>query len=87
MIIDREDRAVFTHQLSNRRRGRPRAAVPTVPTTIRLPQPLFDACCRAALASGQSLPEVVREAVRHSVNADAGGHYSYSTNRPASSQW
>jgi hypothetical protein len=63
VIIDREDRAVFSRQLSNRRRGRPRAAVPTISTTVRLPQPLFDAYCREAIASGRSLPEVVREAL------------------------
>lgn len=63
MIIEREDRAVFTHQLVNRRRGRPRAAVPTVPVSVRLPAPLFDACCQVAQASGRSVPEVVRAAV------------------------
>lgn len=83
MIISPENRAVFTHQLVNRRRGRPRAAVPTVPTTVRLPQPLFDACCRVAMASGQTLPEVVREAVRTSVSAGVAGEFPYSTNQSA----
>lgn len=83
MMIAREDRAVFTHQLAHRRRGRPRASVPTVPTTVRLPQPLFDACCRVAIASGQSLPDVVREAVRSSVAQNANPEYSYSINRPS----
>jgi len=65
VIIDREDRAVFSHQLCNRRRrGRPRAAVPTVPVSVRLPAPLFDACCHVAQASGRSVPDVVRAAVR-----------------------
>lgn len=63
MIIDREDRAAFSHQLSNRRRGRPRVDMPMVRTSVRLPEPLFDACCRAALASGRSVPDVVREAL------------------------
>jgi hypothetical protein len=78
VIIERVDRAVFTHQLVNRRRGRPRAVVPTVPTTVRLPQPLFDECCRVALASGQSLPDVVRAAVRE---------FTSSTNHQAVRQW
>lgn len=65
MIIDRDDRAVFTEELCNRRRrGRPRVETPMVRTSVRLPEPLFDACCRTARISGQSVPEVVRAAVR-----------------------
>lgn len=63
MIISPENRAVFTDQLAHRRRGRPRMAEPMVRTSIRLPAAVFDACCREALASGRSLPSVVREAV------------------------
>ena len=64
MIISPENRAVFTEQLRHRRGGRPRLAVPTIPVSVRIPEPLFDACCRIAARSGQSVPDVVRAAVQ-----------------------
>lgn len=63
MIIDREDRAVFTHQLVNHRRGRPRAAVPPVVTSIKVPAPVYDAICRLALRSGTSVHATMRQAI------------------------
>lgn len=61
-LIDVADRAVFTHQLQHRRRrGRPRVAVPMVRTSVRLPEPVFDAACKRASDEGVSLPAVVRE--------------------------
>lgn len=65
MIIDREDRAVFSHQLQDRRRrgGRPRSADPKVVVTVRVPGALFDAACQRAHHEGVSLPEVVRQAL------------------------
>jgi predicted HicB family RNase H-like nuclease len=79
MIIDRENRAVFTHQLTQRRRGRPRNADPSVPLTVRVPGALFDAACRRAQAAGVSLPEVVRETLAR--------EFPYSTNPRHSGAW
>lgn len=61
-MIAVEDRAVFTHQLQNRRRrGRPRIADPRVCLTVRVSPAVFDAACERATAAGVSLSDVVRE--------------------------
>ena len=81
MIIDREDRAVFTHELVNRRlRGRPRVAIPMVRTSVRLPASVFDACCKEALASGRSLAAVVREAVAERIAKSTPGDFTSLSN-------
>lgn len=87
MIVSPENRAVFTNQLMHRRRGRPRVATPMVRTSVRLPEPLFDACCHVALASGRSLPEVVRQAVADQVAHGVGEHFTSQSNAGAPRQW
>jgi len=68
MIISPENRAVFTDQLRQRRRGgRPRST-PTVPTSVRLPAPVFDAAC--AYASRRHM--TVHAALRDIVTTHAG---------------
>lgn len=65
MIVTREDRAVFTHQLEDRRNrgGRPRCLDPKVTLTVRVPETVFDAACQRAQREGVSLPEIVRDAL------------------------
>ena len=63
MIIEREDRAVFSHQLTQRRRGRPRAAVPTVVTSVKVPAPVYDALCRFAHRHDTSVHAAMRQAL------------------------
>lgn len=55
MKIDREDRAVFSEQLQQRRRGRPRTAVPKVQVTLDLPEDVYDAFCRRTSVERVSL--------------------------------
>jgi len=87
VIIDREDRAVFTHQLVNRRRGRPRATVPTVPTSVKLPAPVFDALCRQAERHGESLHATMLEALKSYVTTGEGGNFGSQTNPGARRAW
>lgn len=82
MIIDRDDRAVFTEQLRRRRGGRPRGVV-TVPTSVKLPAPVFDALCRRATLDGESLHATMRKALQ----AYASGGFGSQKTRPASSGW
>jgi hypothetical protein len=63
MLIDRDDRAVFTDQLVSRRRGRPRSVRPVVITTVRVPEPIFDAYCQMAHARGESVSMMMRAAL------------------------
>lgn len=62
-MIEREHRAVFTEQLQRRRRGRPRT-VPTVTMPLRLPEPIYDDVCRAAIRQGRTVQDVMRDACR-----------------------
>jgi hypothetical protein len=72
VIIDRDDRAVFSEQLSNRRhRGRPRA-VPTVATSVKLPEPVYDALCRHAQREGESLHATMRKALESYAHVPIG---------------
>lgn len=78
MIVTREDRAVFTHELQDRRqRGRPR--LHTIATSVKLTEPVFDALCRKAQRNGDSLHKTMREALA----AYAGVPTFGSQNNPA----
>lgn len=83
MIIEREDRAVFSEQLAQRRhRGRPR--LHTISTSVKLTEPVFDALCREAQRNGDSLHKTMREALA----AYAGVPNFGSQNNPAAGgQW
>lgn len=70
-MIDREDRAVFSEQLQQRRRGRPRCSAPSVVISVRLPEDVYDALCRLALQERAALPVLVRQALATRVRARA----------------
>jgi hypothetical protein len=53
-MIERDHRAVFSEQLRQRRRGRPRCAAPKVRLSVRVPQDVFDSLC--GLASERRAP-------------------------------
>jgi hypothetical protein len=71
MMIEREHRAVFTEQLQQRRRGRPRSASPRVPTRVELPADVFDALCRRAMQERKSLHAFLRESLESVVRKSA----------------
>lgn len=70
-MITREHRAVFSDELRQRRRGRPRAAVPMVSTTFRLPEPVYDALCRLAMQRRQPMQALLRDVLSTYTRADA----------------
>lgn len=73
MIISPENRAVFTEQLLRRRRRRGRTeTVPTVLTSLRVPQPIFEAVRDTAHQRGVSVHATLRAAIECYV-LDAGG--------------
>lgn len=62
-MITRAEREVFTEQL-RRRRGRPRSAEPVVATSVKLPEPVYDALCRRARDERRSLHAVIKDALK-----------------------
>lgn len=62
-MIEREHRAVFTEQLQQRRRGRPRTAAPQVRTSVMLPTEVYDALCRRAHVERKSLHALLCQAL------------------------
>lgn len=55
-MISRERSAAFGQQLAARRRRGPKKRVTErVPTSVKLPLPVFDALCQQALSRGEPL--------------------------------
>ena len=72
VIISPENRAVFPEQLRHRRRGgRPRGG-PVVPTSVKLPAPVFDALCAQAHRDGTSLHATMLKALETYTHLDSG---------------
>lgn len=61
MLVDREDRAIFTEQLRNRR-GRPRSAQ-TLVVSVRIPVAVYDAYCRQSNATGEPVRAAMKAAL------------------------
>lgn len=55
--------------MTNRRRppGRPHSSTPKVPTSVRIPTPIYDAICRQALRRGWSVHRLIQVAIAHYV--------------------
>lgn len=65
-MSEREQRVRFAEEIRERRgRGRPRLAVPIVPTSVKLPEPVYDALCRLAIRERQSVHAVMLAALSH----------------------
>ena len=62
MIKDLPNRAEV--EAPTNRIGRPRSPAPMVPTSVRLPQDLFDLACRMSQRERRPLPDVIRQALR-----------------------
>jgi hypothetical protein len=72
-MIERQDRVDFVEQLrARRRRGRPRRSVPTIVTSVKLPEDVYDALCRLAISDRESLHGLMKQALT-----------SYARSRPA----
>lgn len=69
IVTTSTDRAVFADEL-RQRRGRPRSAMPTVQTSVKLPEDVYDALCRRALESRQSVHALLREALASYARAE-----------------
>lgn len=61
------------------RGGRPRTLVPTVPTSVHIPLPIYDAICRRALRRGCSVHRLLLEVIRRAAATEAGGFPSHKT--------
>jgi hypothetical protein len=71
-MITVEDRARFHAQLQ-RRRGRPRVIIgPAIKRSVSLPEPVYDAICRRAIASGRSVESVIRAVLTSYTTAISG---------------
>ena len=63
-MITPEARVEFTQQIRARRRGRPKSLTPIVVTSVKLPEPLFDALCQRAMRERRSLHSLIKDALR-----------------------
>ena len=65
-----DNHGVFPEQLRHRRRrGRPRVG-PTIPTSVKLPEPVFDALCQEAQHDGESLHATIVKALASHARAE-----------------
>ncbi len=62
-MIEREHRAVFTEQLQQRRRGRPRRDTPVFKINVKVPEDVYDELCRLSLRRGVSVHSIARSAI------------------------
>lgn len=62
-MISPEHRAVFSDELRQRRRGRPRSAVRKIPKCVYVPEAVVDEYCRASLKQRASVNVLMAEAI------------------------
>lgn len=63
-MIAASERKQFGDEIrARRRRGRPRSAVPSVITSVKIPRDEYDALARHALAERQSVHAIIRDAI------------------------